>query len=433
MSTTANSGSKEGRRQRVSDSGLDDYFGSTLDIDGLSDYEFEESFAKALDALQRSRYFDEIQHCPDEMDRPLLCAEDYAEANFRGYLSQNREVVDLSAEDVHVLPSDSGGRPVRANRRVREPKQRNWLFTWNNYSDFEAPQRWPGVDFLVYQEEIAPSTGTRHLQGYVQFAVPKRPTQLVKLARINWIKQNARGGSVEDIIEYCEKEESRAPGGRQFKRGVPKVERQRSDLTELANELLSGKPLQDIVAAHPTEAIRYSKGFQFVSQFAAPPPMLREVEVRLYIGPTGTGKTYSAVTEFPNSYVKGPDKWFDHYHGQKEVVFDDFSGAGSHIGLAQVLRLFDKYRLNVEIKGSYQWFRAETIVITTNLHPLAWYNYEGRMEQYRALLRRFAVIRVFTARGVYTDLHPSDTTQEFVNFESGVGWETGRGNRKGDE
>ena len=59
--------------------------------------------------------------------------------------------------------------------RERPSKYRRWAFTINNYSEEEpwrtvetlAEQK--TIKFLVVGREVAPSTGTRHLQGYVEY------------------------------------------------------------------------------------------------------------------------------------------------------------------------------------------------------------------------------------------------------------------------
>jgi len=62
------------------------------------------------------------------------------------------------------------------------------------------------------------------------------------------------------------------------------------------------------------------------------------------------------------------------------------------------LQLLDIYLLDVEVKGSYRPLLAKRIVVTTNIHPRLWYDYENREEQYNALMRRFTKIWYFPPR-----------------------------------
>lgn len=168
--------------------------------------------------------------------------------------------------------------------------------------------------------------------------------------------------------------------------------------------------------------LRYSKGLQTLSRYAVPPPIDRQVEVHLHLGKTGTGKTYDAVHSVENPsdvYIKDTGKWFDNYIGQPVIVMDDFAGASSHISLAETLRLLDAYRYQVEVKGSYEWLRATTIYVTSNLYPRAWYKWESREEQYHALLRRFTTITYYRSRDSKVTIN---NRRDFADFPERYGY-----------
>ncbi len=101
------------------------------------------------------------------------------------------------------------------------------------------------------------------------------------------------------------------------------------------------------------------------------------------------GKTKWAYDTYPKLYRKPCDtRWFDKYIGQKCLLVDDFGGASSKMSLNYLLQLLDRYPIQVEVKCDYVDLQSTDIVITTNLHPQTWYNYEKRKEQYNALARR---------------------------------------------
>lgn len=62
---------------------------------------------------------------------------------------------------------------------------KNWCFTLNNYTEgYELLIKalYPdSINYLIYGHEIAPTTGTPHLQGYVQFTKKLRLTGIKKL------------------------------------------------------------------------------------------------------------------------------------------------------------------------------------------------------------------------------------------------------------
>lgn len=98
------------------------------------------------------------------------------------------------------------------------------MFTWNNYPDdwvdviksrVEAVRvRFPRLKWIG-GEEVAPTTGTRHIQGYIEFAPPGpdairvRPMTALGLPKeVHWGDANGKPckGSREANIEYCSKE-----------------------------------------------------------------------------------------------------------------------------------------------------------------------------------------------------------------------------------
>ena len=84
----------------------------------------------------------------------------------------------------------------------------SWIFTWNNY-----PEDWksilvPGfqnnanVKGYIAGKEIAPTSGTPHLQGYLEFKDKARPMGLLP-KEVHW--KCARGNTNQNF-EYCSKE-----------------------------------------------------------------------------------------------------------------------------------------------------------------------------------------------------------------------------------
>lgn len=69
------------------------------------------------------------------------------------------------------------------------------------------------------------------------------------------------------------------------------------------------------------------------------------------------------------------------------VVIDEFRG---DIDIAHMLRWLDRYPVLVEIKGSSVVLVAETIWITSNIHPAHWYPAIDQ-ETRDALLRRLDI------------------------------------------
>lgn len=68
------------------------------------------------------------------------------------------------------------------------------------------------------------------------------------------------------------------------------------------------------------------------------------------------------------------------------------------MSLSYLLQLIDRYPIAVQVKGSYAVLAATKIIVTTNIHPLLWYDYARREGQYKALARRFTKVSVFPGK-----------------------------------
>lgn len=115
-----------------------------------------------------------------------------------------------------------------------------------------------------------------------------------------------------------------------------------------------------------------------------------ERTTNVFWGPTGTGKSRRAWDEAGmDAYAKDPrTKWWCGYHGQKNVVIDEFRGG---IDISHMLRWLDRYPVTVETKGSARPLMVEKIWITSNLAPMAWYP-DVDKETMDALIRRLNII-----------------------------------------
>lgn len=288
--------------------------------------------------------------------------------------------------------SDESG-PVRRVPSSRS-KSKGWAWTLNNpimsgEALLEMLKRDRRVKYAVFQLEQG-EQGTRHFQGYVFFSETVRFSQAMSLFGDSWPHMEKARGTPEQNRVYCTKE-GRLGGPWIF--GECPMNGRRSDLKRLAEKVMTGVTLKEIARAEPFEFAKYANGLKVLSRYAEPPEMFREVEVRLYVGPTGAGKTYSALAEcgYPQQdiYVKGTDQWFDNYIGQPCCVLDDFAGSASKMPLSETLRLLDRYRYQVQVKGGFEWFKPRLVIVTSNLHPRLWYDWSKREAQYSALKRRF--------------------------------------------
>jgi len=138
------------------------------------------------------------------------------------------------------------------------------------------------------------------------------------------------------------------------------------------------------------------------------------VTVKWWFGPTGSGKSKTASILWPEAYMKMPtNKWWDGYQGEQFVIFDDFR-PHAELPFDQMLRILDRYRLNVEAKSQTSFpLSATNFLITTCSRPeLLW---EGKtQEKINQLLRRITEIVEFKGDGEQVILKSLDTNVVYV-------------------
>lgn len=149
-------------------------------------------------------------------------------------------------------------------------QSRKWVFTIPNYQEAD----YSGINWGVFgglQGEISPTTGTRHLQGFVCFASGMRLSTLKNKyhASAHWERMK---GTIDDSIAYCSKSDSACPlhpyrswGDRALTTDLAR-QGHRTDLQE-ACEALQGSGsvvarLKRVADSHPDVFVRYSSGFE---------------------------------------------------------------------------------------------------------------------------------------------------------------------------
>ncbi len=308
--------------------------------------------------------------------------------------------------------------PLKGNRG---PCCTHWFFTDNGEAGTkgrnlvgEAWKELPkGVTYLQWQLEAGGKTNHPHLQGHLE---------LKRSQYLSWIHKHVsktasfrvRRGTAEQCDAYCSKEEGRLAGPFTLGR-KSKGQGSRTDLDAFREAIQRGDTVRNLLKDHTHMVAKYPRFLSTCKDVYRPKydAEAKGPKVRLLYGKTGTGKSrvvfehWCNKTGFYEMPLASGQLWWDGLDGHDLILYDDFSGASSHMRLDFLLKILDRYPRRVPVKGSHRWHMAKEVVITTNIHPRMWYDFTGREEQYLALKRRFTQVWIFKEDG------PMLATEEF--------------------
>lgn len=274
------------------------------------------------------------------------------------------------------------------------PKARKWCFT-SFKKDINFTHIWEEnkdiIRYLVVQGEVSPKTKKFHWQGYIQMFNQCRMRKLKLTFNDMAIHLETQRGTNEQASDYCKKIKSAT--GQKYEFGKPTTQGARNDLEHIKKLIDDGGDCLDVANDHFSDFIRYHSGIQKYKQLVEKKNRSanRDLTVELISGPTNTGKSHDVRAKYPDCYViESGEKaeWWDGYCGEKVILFDDYS---NDIKINRLLRLLDKYKCRLPIKGGFTWANWDKVFITTNLTQTEIHS-NARTEHRTALFRRIDVI-----------------------------------------
>lgn len=252
---------------------------------------------------------------------------------------------------------------------------RRYCFTLNNPEDTAAPRLCFGevAEYCVWQLEEAPTTGTRHLQGYLELKDKVRVSALTKLLQAHY---TVCTGTQKQNIEYCTKE-PRLDGPWEF--GSKKQEHGvRKGLSVAAELAKTGCTKRKLVEECTEEMIRYSKGLDLVRTMFIQPRVIQTQGIYVY-GLQNSGKTYLMKKTYPDAYWKDNGPWWDGYDGQSVILWDEFDW--SQVNIHTIKQVLNHAPLKVPIKGGMVEFTSKLVVFMSNTKLEICYENQSKADQ----------------------------------------------------
>lgn len=304
-------------------------------------------------------------------------------------------------------------------------QSRRFCFTWNNKDTNDVAQVLADyedqIQYLVCGDEIAPSTGTPHVQGYIEIKKKKTIAGLQK-----WFKNSvslfiANGNATENTT-YCTKSSMNI-----IRHGTPMAQGSRFDIADFHKMVKEKGEISEIADEDPANYYRYHAAVDKIlrEQRIKDAPAVRDMRVEIYWGLPGRGKTYKATGGGSADYYayEAPYQWFDGYTGQKTLLIDDYN---SDIPITQLLKICDgrkKFKCNV--KGSFVWAEWTKVVFTSNIPPGEWHMKAKRVHR-EALRSRVDYVEEVTGPDrrrrtyAYELVEPDAQSHPIVYKEDGV-------------
>lgn len=301
------------------------------------------------------------------------------------------------------------------NKPKRESQFKNFAFTWNNYEKTNNYEELI-TNFaktkcicLFYSKETSKTTGTPHLQGYIQLINKTRastiinyfsklihvePAKKCKLANFRYCTKENNAWLYDSSTNFCGKIKVK-----DYSTLINKSNKIKNDVKNKYNiciDLAKQGKMEDILTYYPHIYLQYKEKLMAIKNDT-------QKQERLFLnneygnffhcfflwlwGPTGTGKSYfcnlfvqiinafyRTLSEQTNkkyeplrAYYKNKNKWWDRYNNEEIVIIEEASPETMRTSAHYYKQWIDEYPFNPEIKGAtLNYIRPKFFIITSN-------------------------------------------------------------------
>lgn len=294
-------------------------------------------------------------------------------------------------------------------QREPNPAATRFCFTWNNWDEHALElcrslaydDDFP-VRYVCWSQEIAPTTGTPHLQGYVVFRHAVRFKAVCQLLYAAHVIVSSKDATTADNVRYCSK--GRMLNGvdtfEEYGDRPLDVEEQR--IVQSTKRQVDWQAVKDAAKSGNLEAIpasifvrSYSTLSKIAAAYAIPPPPRDELFNFWICGPSGIGKSMLGkhrIKELGFSvFYKPANDWFDCYQGEDCIFIEDWDPFCKKMG--RLMKIWSDHSAFVcEIKGTSRYIRPKVVIVTSNYTiSQCW----DDMQTVAPLERRFHTINFF--------------------------------------
>lgn len=251
----------------------------------------------------------------------------------------------------------------------------------------------------AYLGQLEQGEGTNRYRHWQLVLVHSEPVRFSTLRRKLPTAHLEPVKNLRAALAYVQKEDTRVEDEKPLVKGEISLgpgQGHRSDLDELRTRILQGQETADELILSDSSAWRHSRlvgDLVSARDRSRQEGKLRNVQVRVVFGATGTGKT-SAVLDGLHRLgtVCRVTHWgsgaFDGYDGQDSIIFDEFAGQPP---LTELLTWLDTYPVALPARYRPRQAAFVRVVLCANSAPWTWYRYAPKAQR-AALARRLHLV-----------------------------------------
>lgn len=320
-------------------------------------------------------------------------SEDDENSSLGSYLSCLLDLPPATDSSPVPAPASRARRSVaQPASAVFDPKQKGVHFS---FTAFNAPTakslvgslaQEKDVAYAIVGDEVCPTSGRPHLQGYLQTPSSIRGSAVLKLLPPGAHLEIAMGSDYDNFV-YCSKE------GTFFEVGTrrqisPARTAARTQVTTDYRDLISlarEGNMDEIENRYPRDfLLRYQTLRTIAKDYQRPPAQSAEVRGVWIAGASGVGKSRLARAIYRPFYAKMANKWFDGYQGEPYIILDDV-GPDQAKTLTYHLKIWcDRYPFVAEIKNGSRMISPVGFIITSQYQiDQLWQDQETREALHR--------------------------------------------------